>query len=150
MIEFVEGRLTSKSPSSAVVQVGGLGLRAIISLNTYDDLPAPGEEVRLWTYFQIRDEEPVLFGFSTREERWLFENLISVNGVGPRLATTILSGAKSEVIRKALEQTRWNRKKASEVLDISYKALLYKMKEYRIDIAAKLALILNLAISILD
>jgi Holliday junction DNA helicase RuvA len=102
MIEFIEGKLCAKSPSHVVVQVGGMGLRGIISLNTYDELPAMNEQVRLWTHLQIRDEEPVLFAFATQEERWLFQQLITVNGVGPRLAITMLSGAKSETIRKAV------------------------------------------------
>jgi Holliday junction DNA helicase RuvA len=104
MIEFIEGTLIAKTPSHVVVQVGGTGMRGIISLNTYDELPMSGEPVRLWTHLQIRDEEPVLFAFSSQEERWLFQQLITVNGVGPRLAITMLSGAKSETIRRAVTE----------------------------------------------
>ncbi|MBU0509373.1 Holliday junction branch migration protein RuvA [bacterium] len=102
MIEFVEGVLTAKSPSHAVIQVGGIGLRGIISLSTYDDLPAIGQPFRLWTHLQVRDDELVLFAFSALEERWLFRHLITVNGVGPRLAMTVLSAARSETIRRAV------------------------------------------------
>jgi Holliday junction DNA helicase RuvA len=102
MIEFVEGVLTAKSPSTAVVQVGGLGLRGNISLNTYDDLPAVGKTVKLWTLLHLREEEFTLFAFSTLEERWLFQHLVSVNGVGPRLAMIMLSAAKAETIRRAV------------------------------------------------
>jgi holliday junction DNA helicase RuvA len=104
MIEFVEGTLTHKSPSYVVVQSGGFGVRAAISLTTYDALPIPGETVRLWTYLQIRDDEIELFAFASQEERWVFRHLISVNGVGPRLAVTALSAAKPDVIRRAIAE----------------------------------------------
>ncbi|RPH94435.1 Holliday junction branch migration protein RuvA [candidate division KSB1 bacterium] len=104
MIEFIEGVLTAKSPSDAVVQVGGMGIRGAISLTTYDDLPATGQTIRLWTHLQLRDEELSLFAFSTQEERWLFQQLISVNGVGPKLAMVALSAAKPDVIRRAVAE----------------------------------------------
>ncbi len=102
MIDFVEGVLAIKNPSFAVVQTGGLGVRANVSVTTYDDLPAQGEPVRLWTQLQLREDELTLWGFSTQEERWLFQHLITVNGVGPRLAIVALSAAKPEVIRRAV------------------------------------------------
>jgi Holliday junction DNA helicase RuvA len=104
MIEFVEGVLTAKGPSQAVVIVGGMGLKSVISLTTYDDLPLVGETVRLWTHLQLREDELHLFAFSTREERHLFQHLISVNGVGPKLAMTLLSAARPEVIRRAVAE----------------------------------------------
>jgi len=102
MIEYLEGTLAVKSPSHAIVQVGGMALRGLISLSTYDDLPAPGQTVRLWTHHQIRDEEILLFAFSTREERRLFQHLTSVTGIGPRLAMTLLSAARPDAIRRAV------------------------------------------------
>jgi len=104
MIEFVEGALAAKTTSQAVVTVGGIGLKSMISLSTYDDLPAVGEKTRLWTHLQFREDELHLFGFSTREERQLFQHLISVNGVGPRLAMILLSAARPEVIRRAVAE----------------------------------------------
>lgn len=103
MIDFIEGKVIAKSPSYVTLQNGGLGIRGMISLNTYDDLPMAGENIRLWTFLQIQEkEEPLLLAFSTQEERWLFKHLITVSGVGPKLAITLLSGAKSETIRKAV------------------------------------------------
>jgi Holliday junction DNA helicase RuvA len=102
MIDFIEGILAVKSPSSAVVQTGGLGLQAHISLSTYEDLPSTGESVRLWTVLQMREEELNLFAFSSREERWVFQHLISVNGIGPKLAIVALSAARPDVIRRAI------------------------------------------------
>jgi Holliday junction DNA helicase RuvA len=104
MIDFVEGTLASKAPSLAIVQTGGLGIRANISLATYDELPPVGESVRLWTHLQLREEELSLFGFATQEERWMFLHLISVNGVGPKLAMVALSAAKADTIRRAIAQ----------------------------------------------
>lgn len=104
MIEFIEGALAAKTPSQAVVTVGGMGLKGMISLSTYDDLPAVGQTVRLWTHLQIREDEIQLFAFSTREERQLFHHLITVNGVGPRLALIMLSAARPEVIRRAVAE----------------------------------------------
>lgn len=102
MIDYIEGKVVYKTPSYAVLQTGGVGLRANISVSTYDDLPVVGEPARLWTQLQIREEELTLWGFSTQEERWIFQHLITVNGVGPRLAIVALSAAKPEVIRRAV------------------------------------------------
>ena len=112
MIEYVEGLLADKSPSSAVIEVGGVGFGCMISLTTFDELPQAGSNAKLWTHLQIRDEQPVLYGFATVEERWLFRNLISVNGVGPKLAITILSGARAASIREAISQGDGGRLKA--------------------------------------
>jgi Holliday junction DNA helicase RuvA len=102
MIDFIEGILAVKSPSYAVIQAGGLGIRAHISLTTFEALPMVGEKVRLWSVLQLRDEELNLFAFSTQEERWIFQNLITVNGVGPKLAIVALSAARPDVIRQAV------------------------------------------------
>jgi holliday junction DNA helicase RuvA len=102
LIDFIEGTLVSKVPSHAVVMTGGMGVRGLISLATYDELPALGESVRLWTHLQLREEELTLFAFSKQEERWMFLHLITVNGVGPRLAMTALSAARADTIRRAI------------------------------------------------
>jgi Holliday junction DNA helicase RuvA len=102
MIEYIEGMLADKTPSAAVIDVGGVGFNCMISLSTFDELPQTGSKARLWTHLQIREEQPVLYGFAAVEERWLFRHLISVNGVGPKLAITILSGARAAVIREAI------------------------------------------------
>jgi holliday junction DNA helicase RuvA len=102
MIDYIEGVLAVKAPSYAVVQSGGLGIRGHISLTTFEDLPQRGEPVRLWTVLQVREEEFNLFAFSTQEERWIFQHLITVNGVGPKLAIVALSAARPEVIRRAV------------------------------------------------
>lgn len=112
MIEFVDGELISKSPSYAVIRAQGVGYRLIISLSTFDDLPPVGDPLRLWSHYQLREDEATLFGFSTLEERWLFQQLISVNGVGPKLAITMLSSARVEAIRHAVANGDSDRLKA--------------------------------------
>lgn len=102
MIDHLKGILTEKSPSRAVLDISGVAFSASISLSTYDALPSIGSNVTVWTLLQIRDDEPVLFAFASREERWLFQHLISVNGVGPRLAITILSGALPSTVRQSI------------------------------------------------
>jgi len=102
MIDFVEGTLASKSPSQAVVLVGGMGVKGNISLATYDELPPVGEAVKLWTHLQLREDDLTLFAFATQEERWMFLHLITVNGVGPKLAMVALSAARSDAIRRAI------------------------------------------------
>ncbi|HEY3294156.1 MAG TPA: Holliday junction branch migration protein RuvA [bacterium] len=102
MIDFVEGILVAKSPSQAVILTGGLGVRGNISLATYDELPLLGEQIRLWTHLQLREEELTLFAFATQEERWMFLHLITVNGVGPKLAMVALSAARTDTLRRAI------------------------------------------------
>lgn len=102
MIEFLKGKLAEKTPAACVIETGGVGMEAKISLSTFDELPKVGADARLWTRMVVREDEIVLFGFATREERWLFDHLISVSGVGPKLALTILSGAQPDTIRETV------------------------------------------------
>ena len=103
MIDSVKGPLASKTPTSAVIQVGGFALRLQISVSCFETLPALGREVALLTYLHVREDALQLFGFADEVERNLFERLISVSGIGPRLAVGILSGATATRVREALE-----------------------------------------------
>jgi Holliday junction DNA helicase RuvA len=85
-----------------VLDIAPVGYRGFISLATYDQLPTVGERVKLWIHAQYREDEHILFAFFALEERWLFEHLISVNGVGPKLAITMLSSMRPEAIRQAV------------------------------------------------
>lgn len=102
MIDSVRGRLLAKSPAEAVVDIHGIALSARISLTTYDKLPPVGQEAQLWTRLFVREEQFELFGFASRDERWVFEELISVSGVGPKLALTLLSGMPAENVRETI------------------------------------------------
>jgi len=83
--------------------VGGITLRLQISVSCFETLPAVGKEVQLLTYLHVREDALQLFGFTDETERGLFEHLISVSGIGPRLATGILSGATATRLREAIE-----------------------------------------------
>jgi Holliday junction DNA helicase RuvA len=92
MIAHLEGVLREKAPTRAIVSVGGVGYEVLVSLSTYAALPDEGKTVSLRIHTHVREEALQLFGFHTDLERTLFEQLIRVNGVGPKLAQALLSG----------------------------------------------------------
>lgn len=92
MIAHLRGTLLEKHPNQAVVEAGGVGYDVVIPISTYSVLPEAGQEVRLRIHTHVREDALALFGFLTREEKMLFERLISVSGIGPKLAITVLSG----------------------------------------------------------
>jgi len=92
MIAHLRGRLIAKHPNQAIVEAGGVGYDVTISVPTYSDLPAANGEVALHIHTHVREDAIALFGFLRPEEKLLFERLISVSGIGPKLAITILSG----------------------------------------------------------
>jgi len=92
MIAHLRGRLIAKRPNQAVVEVTGVGYDVTITIPTFSDLPAAGSEVALHIYTHVREDAIALFGFLRAEEKQLFEKLIQVSGIGPKLAITILSG----------------------------------------------------------
>jgi Holliday junction DNA helicase RuvA len=103
MIDAVHGVLAAKSPTSAVVRTGGFDLRLHISVSCFETLPALGKEIHLLSYLHVREDALQLYGFADVVERDLFERLISVSGIGPRLAVGILSGATASRVREAIE-----------------------------------------------
>ncbi|GAB4334841.1 MAG: Holliday junction branch migration protein RuvA [Calditrichia bacterium] len=92
MIERIRGKLVEKTPTASVVEMAGLGLLVMTSVQTYQRLGQVGEEVSLLTYLNVREDSLQLYGFHTAEERELFTKLIGVSGIGPRVALTVLSG----------------------------------------------------------
>jgi holliday junction DNA helicase RuvA len=92
MIAHLRGTLLEKHPNQAVVEAGGVGYDVAIPVSTYSALPEPGQEVRLRIHTHVREDAIQLFGFSTGEEKMLFEKLISVSGIGPKLGMTVISG----------------------------------------------------------
>jgi|SRR5579875_2610564 len=96
MIAHLRGRLFKKQPGTAIVEAGGVGYEVIISIPTFTALPAEGTEVSLYIHTQVREDILALYGFLDLKEKRLFERLITVTGVGPRLAITILSGLDPE------------------------------------------------------
>lgn len=102
MIAHVRGRLVRKEPQEAVVDVGGVGYRVAIPLSTFYRIGEAGDEVSLLTHTHVREDTLALFGFLTSGEQALFERLIAVSGVGPKLALSILSGIEAPDLVSAL------------------------------------------------
>jgi len=92
MIAHLRGRLISKHPNQAIVEAAGVGYDVTISVPTFSELPGTGNEVALHVHTHVREDAIALFGFLRLEEKQLFEKLITVSGIGPKLAITILSG----------------------------------------------------------
>ena len=92
MITFLQGTLVEKEPDRAVINVGGVGYAVLIPLSSYDRLPMAESPVKLLTYHHVREDAQILYGFATEAERDMFNRLLSVSGVGPKLALTALSG----------------------------------------------------------
>jgi len=101
MISFLEGRLLTAG-TEAVVQVGGIGLQVQLSALTAELLPPPGQDVRLWTHLSVREDGWSLFGFIDPGEREMFRLLISVSGIGPKVAMSMLSRAPAAEIARYL------------------------------------------------
>ena len=89
---MLRGVLIEKHPNQAVVDVSGVGYDVAIPVSTYTHLPEAGSEVRLRIHTHVREDALALFGFLTQDEKALFEKLISVSGIGPKMAMAILSG----------------------------------------------------------
>ncbi len=98
MIAFLEGTLISGGTNAVVAVGGGIGLDVMVSGKSAEQLPAPGEAVRLWTHLAVREDNWSLYGFVQAEERAMFRLLISVSGVGPKVAMGMLSRAKATEI----------------------------------------------------
>lgn len=96
MIAYLRGKLLAKHPNQAIVETGGLGYDVTISVPTFSDLPALGAEVALHIHTHVREDALALYGFLRPSEKLLFEKLITVSGIGPKLAITILSGMAAD------------------------------------------------------
>ncbi|MGA2435731.1 MAG: Holliday junction branch migration protein RuvA [Bryobacteraceae bacterium] len=99
MIASLRGTVLEKHPNQVVVESGGVGYDVAIPVSTYTALPEAGQEVRLRIHTHVREDALALYGFLTADEKMMFERLISVSGIGPKLAITVLSGvAAAELI----------------------------------------------------
>jgi Holliday junction DNA helicase RuvA len=98
LIAHLTGKLAHKQPNSLIIYVGGVGLEVIVPLSTFYDLGEVGAEVSLHAYTYVREDALQLYGFRTEREKKLFLLLISVSGIGPKLAITILSVSADELI----------------------------------------------------
>ena len=99
MIDYVSGTLVDKDPESALVDVNGIGYRVHVPTSTYQSLPDTDEEVTLYTYHYLREDDESLYGFSTKAERKIFETMTDVSRVGPKLALSALSSMSPTELR---------------------------------------------------
>lgn len=102
MIGQLRGRLRRKDTEALIVDVGGVGYRVVVPLSTYYDLPEAGGEVDLRIHTHVRDDAIDLYGFGTAAQQQLFEALLGVSGIGPKLAVTILSGMEADTLVRAI------------------------------------------------
>jgi Holliday junction DNA helicase RuvA len=102
MIAHLRGRLLAKHPNQAVVETAGVGYDVTISIPTFSDLPGLGSEVALHIHTHVREDQIALYGFLRPAEKQLFEKLITVSGIGPKLAITILSGMPADEMVAAI------------------------------------------------
>jgi len=96
MIAHLRGKLLAKHPNQVIVETGGVGYDVTISVPTFSDLPSAGSEVALHIHTHVREDLIALYGFLRPAEKQLFEKLITVSGIGPKLAITILSGMAAD------------------------------------------------------
>lgn len=102
MIAHLRGKLLAKHPNQAIVEAGGVGYDVTISVPTFSDLPNVGGEVGLHVHTHVREDALALYGFLRSAEKQLFEKLITVSGIGPKLAITILSGMAADEMAGAI------------------------------------------------
>jgi len=103
MIGFLRGTLVLKSPPFLALEVNGVGYEIEAPMTTFYALPAVGDEILLYTHLAIREDAHILYGFSTERDRLLFRTLVKVNGVGAKLALTILSGLSVEQFQQCIQ-----------------------------------------------
>jgi Holliday junction DNA helicase RuvA len=96
VIAHIRGLILSKSPNAVVVECGGVGYELAISVSTFTELAAEGKEVKLHVHTHVREDALLLFGFVEMAEKRLFEKLLTISGIGPKLAITVLSGISAE------------------------------------------------------
>lgn len=98
MIALLRGTLIEKHPNQAIVEAGGVGYDVTIPVSTFAALPEQGARVELRIHTHVREDAIALFGFSSSREKALFEKLITVSGIGPKLAVTVLSGLAADAL----------------------------------------------------
>lgn len=141
MIGFIEGKLFAKKPTEALVNVGGIGYKINISVNTFENLPEPGKDVMLYTYLSVKEDALDLYGFMSENEKDTFKLLISVNGIGPKLAQGILSGIRVNELQLAIGEGNISRivavpgvgKKTAERLIVELKDKIDKIASGDVD-----------------
>ncbi|RDL45871.1 Holliday junction branch migration protein RuvA [Marinomonas piezotolerans] len=106
MIGRISGTLIEKAPPELLVDVGGIGYEVLASMSTIYDLPQVGQPVVLHTHFQVKEDAQSLYGFVTKDERALFRILIKVNGIGPKMALSVLSSMNPQELITAVQESQ--------------------------------------------
>jgi Holliday junction DNA helicase RuvA len=135
MIEFLRGRLAQRQPARLVLDVGGVGMGVDVSLRTAEKFPREGESVEILTYLHVREESLDLYGFQDLAEKALFLKLLSVSGIGPRLALRILSAVSPQQLAqmilagdvRGLTALKGIGKKTAEVMVASLRTSIAKL-----------------------
>lgn len=109
MIAYLRGRLLEKRPNQVIVDVDGVGYDVQIPVSTFSHLGDTGAEVKLFIHTHVREDTLALYGFLATKDKTLFERLISVSGIGPRLAITLLSGMDTEELSTAIRRSEVQR-----------------------------------------
>lgn len=104
MIASLHGILLEKLPDSAVIECGGVGYEVQIPVGTYNELPKTEEECFLYVRHVVREDDEMLYGFSSKDERNVFDMLMGVSGVGPKSAIAILSGITVSELKRAIAE----------------------------------------------
>ena len=104
MIAFLRGRILEKHPNRVVLDVAGVGYEVFVPLSTFYGLGEPGADVALRTHLHVREDAMVLYGFATWLEQAIFERLIGVSGIGPKLGLAVLSGSEPPELIGAIER----------------------------------------------
>ncbi len=104
MIGLLRGKILSKQPPRLLIDVHGVGYEVDAPMTTFYELPASGEEVTLFTHLAVREDAHTLYGFARASDRELFRSLLKVNGVGARLALTILSGMQPDEFVRCVQE----------------------------------------------
>lgn len=102
MITFLQGILVEKSPARAVINVQGVGYEVFIPLSSFDKLPPEDAPVKILTFHHVREDAEILYGFMSDAERVMFDRLMDVSGIGPKLALSVLSGLSVRDIKAAI------------------------------------------------
>lgn len=105
MISYLKGNLIHKAPGQVTIDIGGVGYCALIPLSTYFELGQPNEPVELFIYTHLTDNSLSLYGFYTEDEREIFMKLISISGIGPKLALNTLSGIGPADLKEAVKRS---------------------------------------------
>ena len=103
MIAYLRGRLLEKHPNRLIVDVGGVGYEVFVPLSTFYDIGDAGSDVTLRVHTHVREDALALYGFGTTLELELFERMIGVSGIGPKLALAVLSGIEPHELMRAVE-----------------------------------------------